>query len=110
MHGDIVILNEGDRVPADAILFECTNISVDGVALTGESLPVHKLANGSPRQSMGTPGGANRLFFFSGTLVVQGIGLAQVSRRVRTRQSGVSVGFVGDKHEIPVYKMKPRRS
>lgn len=48
MHGDIVILNEGDRVPADAILFECTNISVDGVALTGESLPVHKLANGSP--------------------------------------------------------------
>lgn len=40
--GDIVILREGDKVPADGILVESHNVSVEESALTGESVPVDK--------------------------------------------------------------------
>lgn len=40
--GDIILLNEGERVPADARVIELDNLQVDESALTGESLPVHK--------------------------------------------------------------------
>jgi len=40
--GDLVILGEGDRVPADALLRQSTHLSVDESLLTGESVPVDK--------------------------------------------------------------------
>ena len=40
--GDIIILNEGDKIPADAILFESQELQADESILTGESVPVHK--------------------------------------------------------------------
>ena len=39
---DIVVLQEGDRVPADAIVLSCVNLSADESMLTGESIPVRK--------------------------------------------------------------------
>ena len=42
VRGDIMILAEGDRVPADAVLLSCVNLSVDESLLTGESVPVRK--------------------------------------------------------------------
>src|SRR5512135_1388412 len=39
---DIVLIAEGDRVPADAILLTCTSMNVDESLLTGESVPVRK--------------------------------------------------------------------
>ncbi len=42
VRGDVVLLSEGDRVPADAELADCVNLSVDESALTGESVPVRK--------------------------------------------------------------------
>jgi Ca2+-transporting ATPase len=42
VRGDQAVLAEGDRVPADAVLLECMNFSVDESALTGESVPVRK--------------------------------------------------------------------
>jgi Ca2+-transporting ATPase len=78
VRGDIVVLAEGDRVPADAILLECTSMTVDEAVLTGESVPVRKVASNDNPQRMGAPGGDDLLFVFSGTLVVQGKGIAKV--------------------------------
>lgn len=40
--GDIIILSEGDKVPADSRVIKATNILIDESLLTGESLPVSK--------------------------------------------------------------------
>ncbi|MGG5462688.1 calcium-translocating P-type ATPase, PMCA-type [Clostridium sp. B9] len=43
--GDVVILEAGDRVPADGEFFECTNLMIDESLLTGESVGVNKTSN-----------------------------------------------------------------
>ncbi len=77
VRGDIVLLAEGDRVPADSVLLMCTNLSVDESLLTGESIPVRKASCGGDVE-MGRPGGEDLPFAWSGTLVVQGRGVSQV--------------------------------
>jgi P-type Ca2+ transporter type 2C len=68
--GDIVVLREGDRVPADGMMLSATALSVDESILTGESLPVDKTA------AADSPGERARVY--SGSLVVRGFGVAQV--------------------------------
>ena len=41
---DLLVLAEGDRIPADAVVLSCTNLSTDESLLTGESVPVRKVA------------------------------------------------------------------
>ena len=74
---DIVVLAEGDRVPADSVVLSCNNLSTDESLLTGESVPVRKVAWDGVRE-MTRPGGEDLPFVFSGTLIVQGQGIAQV--------------------------------
>ena len=76
VRGDIIMLSEGDRVPADAVILSCVNLSVDESLLTGESVPVRKSASRDFTQ-MSRPGGDDLPFVFSATLVVQGFGIAQ---------------------------------
>jgi P-type Ca2+ transporter type 2C len=75
--GDMLILAEGDRVPADGILLFSNNVQVDESLLTGESVPVRKHPQGKGVRT-GRPGGDDQPGVFSGTLVVQGQGLAEV--------------------------------
>jgi Ca2+-transporting ATPase len=78
VRGDIVILAEGDRVPADASLIEANELQTDESLLTGEAVPVRKVArSGVPPPAR--PGGDDLPFVFSGTLVVRGQGIAEVS-------------------------------
>jgi Ca2+-transporting ATPase len=75
--GDTVVLHEGDRVPADATLMSCINLSADESLLTGESVAVRKIAGDGQSESM-RPGGDDLPYVFSGTMVVQGQGVAKV--------------------------------
>ncbi len=47
--GDIIILEEGDKVPADCRLLEIKNLTVNESSFTGESLPVEKILKALPR-------------------------------------------------------------
>jgi Ca2+-transporting ATPase len=77
VRGDIIVLAEGDRVPADALLLDCTSLATDESLLTGESVSVRKVAGvGAP--PMTRPGGDDLPFVYSGTLVVAGQGIARV--------------------------------
>lgn len=74
---DIILLSEGDRVPADAVLLRATNLSADESLLTGESVPVRKRAwDGA--QSHERPGGDDLPFVYSGSMIVGGQGIARV--------------------------------
>jgi Ca2+-transporting ATPase len=75
--GDIIVLVEGDRVPADALLRQAINLSVDESLLTGESVPVRK-APAPTAAALDKPGGDDLPSLFSGTLVTAGQGIAEV--------------------------------
>lgn len=77
VRGDIVVLQEGDRVPADALVLSAVSLSVDESLLTGESVPVRK-APGSTSTDIARPGGEDTNSVFSGTMVVQGHGVGKV--------------------------------
>jgi P-type Ca2+ transporter type 2C len=84
---DILLLKEGDRVPADAVLIQVSNLSADESLLTGESVPVRKRA-GALSDGMQPPGGDDLPFVYSGTLLTQGQGTAKVIATGRHTQIG----------------------
>jgi Ca2+-transporting ATPase len=77
VRGDIVVLAEGDRVPADAWLLSSNDLQADESLLTGESVPVRKAAGPLPPLPL-HPGGDDLPVVFSGTVIVRGQGIGQV--------------------------------
>ncbi|MCX5635468.1 MAG: HAD-IC family P-type ATPase, partial [Planctomycetota bacterium] len=75
---DIIIIKEGDRIPADAVLLWSINLAADESLLTGESVPVRKMPCENIDMNSCRPGGDNLPFLYSGSLVVQGQGIARV--------------------------------
>lgn len=67
--GDILVVSEGGRVAADCRLVEASNVVADESLLTGESIPVDKTDDGANKNSI----------LYSGTMVVKGHGLAEVT-------------------------------
>jgi Ca2+-transporting ATPase len=76
--GDLVVLAEGDRVPADSVLVQARDLQADESLLTGESVAVRKIAAAGIPSSRPRPGGDDLPFLYSGTLVVRGSGVAHV--------------------------------
>ena len=73
--GDIVILNSGDKIPADLRLLEVKNLKIDESSLTGESVPAEKSIQIVPEQTVL----ADRInMAYAGTLVSYGQGLGVV--------------------------------
>ncbi len=92
---DIVLVSEGDRVPADAALLSGNNVSADESLLTGESVPVRKRP-WDGRLEMGRPGGDDLPFVYSGTLVVKGQGVT----KVRATGARTEIGKIGKALQI----------
>jgi Ca2+-transporting ATPase len=102
--GDIMILAEGDRVPADSILLTSNNLMVDESLLTGESVPVRKIAwNGEEQQWR--PGGDDQPFVYSGTLVTQGQAFVEVKATGPRTEMG-KIGTVLQKVERDDTRLK----
>ena len=77
--GDLVLLREGDRVPADGRVLEASDLSIDESLLTGEAVPVRKRATGDGEGGSFDPGGDDLPQVFSGTLVTAGHGIIEVT-------------------------------
>lgn len=76
--GDLIILSEGDRVPGDARLVSGSDMHADELLLTGESVPVRKLASDDLADRAPSPGGDNQSFVYAGSLIIKGAGIAKV--------------------------------
>jgi len=74
--GDVVLLQAGDRVPADVRLTEAVNLKIDEAVLTGESVPVEKRT--APLAHAEVPLGDRRNLGYAGTAVTYGRGRAVV--------------------------------
>jgi len=88
---DLIVLREGDRVPADAIIISCENLSIDESLLTGESVPVRKSVWQDGISTKQRPGGDDIPTVFSGTMIVSGHGIAKVIATGSMTQMG-SIG------------------
>jgi Ca2+-transporting ATPase len=75
VRGDLLRLREGDRVPADAVVIDATNLRVDESILSGESVPVDKL-NAAFDAPLVPVTSDEETCAYAGTLVVRGHGLA----------------------------------
>ncbi|GAA0281006.1 HAD-IC family P-type ATPase [Alteraurantiacibacter aestuarii] len=80
VNGDLLVLDAGDRVAADAQLLEAEDLYVDESLLTGESMPVRKCAQAQQAGPPLTrrPGGEDQPFVYSGSMISRGRGMAQV--------------------------------
>ena len=74
---DIIVLREGDRVPADSYVIFNSNLMLDESLLTGEALSVSKSEWDGASHSK-QAGGEGLAFVYSGTMIVQGHGLGKV--------------------------------
>jgi Ca2+-transporting ATPase len=79
VRGDVMVLAEGDRIAADAVILDADDLLADESLLTGESVPVSKFAAAGERQGAAQPDGDNLHAVFSGTLVVRGTATAEIT-------------------------------
>ncbi|MFZ4739895.1 MAG: cation-translocating P-type ATPase [Bacteroidales bacterium] len=75
---DIIVLQEGDRVAADATVLQSVNLLADESLLTGEAVPVRKIDWDEVLKNI-QPGGDDLPFVYSGSMIVQGNGIARVT-------------------------------
>src|SRR5690348_15355396 len=95
VRGDVVVLAEGDRAPADATILEAQDLQADESLLTGESVPVRKTAGST--QAPPAPGGDDVPFVYAGSLIVRGHGLAHVTAtgpRSQLGRIGLAIGRI----------------
>ncbi len=100
--GDIILLQEGEKIPADARLFEVHSMKVDEASLTGESEPVRKISE-TLKNDLNTPDQKNMVF--KGTTVSVGSGKAVVVRTgIKTMIGNISKSISEVNTEIPLTK------
>lgn len=102
--GDVVILGEGDRVPADGRLLATVSLEVDEAALTGESIPVRKDPGLELADAEELRGRANMVYL--GTIITRGRGRALVTATGMHTELGKIAHVVAQEpeHATPLQK------
>lgn len=96
--GDIVLLEAGDRIPADLRIIECSSLEVEESALTGESFPVKKQEG----VISGEPGLGDRYnMAYFGTVTTRGRGKGVVVATGMTTEMGQIAGLIKDAETEP---------
>lgn len=96
--GDLVVVSEGDRIPADGVLIQAQNMEVDESLLTGESIPLEKSSDSSNKENIAQ--------LFSGTYIIRGHGIF----RVTATGMNTEIGKIGSSinalipEETPLHK------
>jgi Ca2+-transporting ATPase len=99
VRGDLLVLSEGDRVPADGRLLTSEDLLTDESLLTGESVPVRKTTGDASRPA--TPGGDDLPFVFSGSLVVRGQAVAEITATGPRSEIGKIGTSLADIESVP---------
>lgn len=90
--GDLILLQTGDRIPADARIIEEFNLKVDESSLTGESVPVQKITDALPS---GTPEADRKNMVYAGTAVAYGRGKVVITATGMETSFGELAGLLG---------------
>jgi Ca2+-transporting ATPase len=101
VEGDIVIVSEGDRVPADLMILEESNLLINEAILTGESIPTTKkiIHQGYEKEISDTS------LAFTGTLVVGGWMIGKVYKTgARTKIGQIGLGLQKITNEEPLVR------
>jgi len=101
--GDVVALEAGDKVPADARIIQAVNLEVDESMLTGESLPTTKTTDVLEAE---LPVADRHNMAFSGTIIVQGRGKAVVTATGLNTEIGKIANLINktERVETPIQK------
>ncbi|MCW4008270.1 MAG: HAD-IC family P-type ATPase [Candidatus Bathyarchaeota archaeon] len=101
--GDVIDLDAGAKVPADARIFEAINLEIDESMLTGESIPVKKTVGALPKD---LPVADRANMAFSGTIVTRGRGKAVVVATGMKTEIGKIAKLIKEteKAETPIQK------
>jgi len=102
--GDLIVLEAGDRVPADAVLVEANGLFVDESLLTGESIPVEKSIQSADQKIESIGDKLNHIFM--GTIVTSGRGKAYVTETGMSTEMGKIADMIQDieDEETPLQK------
>ncbi len=98
--GDVVLLEEGVRIPADGRIFEAYDLHLDESALTGESLPVAKSPHVLPDD---TSLAERSNMTYSGTVVVRGRGRFMITETGMSTQVGMIAKEIQTVEEGPTH-------
>lgn len=102
--GDVLLVEMGDKIPADARILEATNLEVDEATLTGESHPVKKSSETITATEVGIGDRTNTLFL--GTAVTRGRGKAVVIATGMDTEMGKIAGMMQqvEEEQTPLQK------
>ena len=99
--GDLILIGEGGRVPADALLREGDVLEVDESLLTGEAAAITKAParEAAAMTDLPSPGAGISPILYAGTLIVRGQGVAEVVRtgaRTEIGRIGIELGVLAE--------------
>ncbi len=98
--GDVIVLEAGDAVPADARLIECASLKVEEAALTGESVDVDKQAEALAAAGGDVPLGDRTNMVYMGSTITYGRALAVVTGTgMQTQMGGIADALASSEDE-----------